>query len=276
MNIRNFVIFVIPLGILFWPLSLFLANTPSDFLSYFLPVIFILLSFLIYKKQWNFYQIPILFIPIVEPKLTLFPVVFLLTDLIFGHREKTKIIFLIISTILLFVFWKPLWGQTIFIKDYEARQEVIRDTQLYPSIFLARTFHNKARIIVDKFIFNFFALTDPNNYFFGFAPRQIVNNQNLVKFPFFAIVFVFYGLFFIRKAENKKFITLVFLSSIISLSILSIFDRNDFVLWIPMALLFIHGVNLFTKKYKFSFWILVLFIIFTIPELLRIVLQYSR
>ena len=273
MNIRNF---VITLGILFWPLSLFLVNTKSDFLNYSFSVVSVLLSLFFYKKQWNFYQIPILFIPIVEPKLALFPVVFLLTDLIFGQREKTKIIFLVISLILLFVFWKPFWGQTIFIQDYEARQVVIRDTQLYPSVFLARTFHNKARIIMDKFTFNFFALTDPNNYFFGFAPRQIVNNQNLVKFPFFAIILVFYGVFFIRKAENKKFITLIFLSSIISLSILGIFDRNDFVLWVPMVLLFIHGVNLFTKKFKFSFWILVLFIIFTIPELLRIVIQHSR
>src|SRR3989344_6091026 len=267
MNIRNFVIFVIPLGILFWPLSLFLANTPSDFLSYFLPVIFILLSFLIYKKQWNFYQIPILFIPIVEPKLTLFPVVFLLTDLIFGHREKTKIIFLIISTILLFVFWKPLWGQTIFIKDYEARQEVIRDTQLYPSIFLARTFHNKARIIVDKFIFNFFALTDPNNYFFGFAPRQIVDNQNLIKFPFLAIFF-----FLLSLIKSKKYGTYVFpviIALVFTLSLLTNFDRNDFVLWIPLSVVIYHGFKN-VGRWQHSVAIFTIYISFSLIELFQL------
>jgi hypothetical protein len=88
-------------------------------------------------------------------------------------------------------------GQTIFVTDYEANQKVVRDTQLYDSVFVARLFHNKGRVFFDKFTFNLFALTDPSNYFFGFHPRQVATNQNLIKFPFlyfYAVQFSFYVL----------------------------------------------------------------------------------
>ena len=92
---------------------------------------------------------------------------------------------------LLLVFWQGnnFFGQTIFISDYERRQEVIRNTHLYDSVFLARFSHNKLKIITDKFIYNFFAITDLNNYFFGFHPRQIVGNQNISKYPYPFLVF---------------------------------------------------------------------------------------
>jgi len=260
------------LGILFWPTSLYFKNIPQDFITYLIPALLILLGYFLYNKGWKFYTLPILIIPFVEPKLSLFPVIYILFDIIFGKKSIYKFTLLVISFAVLFSLWEAFWGQTIFIPDYEARQKVIRETQLYPSVLLARTFHNKARIITDKFTANLFAITEANNYFFGFAPRQSINNQNLPKFPFLGIIFVLYGVFHINKNENKKFIITSFLTAIISLSILTIFDRNDFILWIPLSLILIHGINLIKQNFKFYFLVLILFVIFAIPEALRILL----
>jgi hypothetical protein len=136
---------------------------------------------------------------------------------------------------------------------------------------MARLFHNKARIHIDKFNDNFFALSDPNNYFFGFHPRQIVvDNQNLDKFPFAALPFVLFGIYHLKKSKDKRFIINTFIIGVFSLSFLKIFDRNDFILWLPISLTFIHGVKQFSKKSKASIIFFLLFILFSIPELIRI------
>jgi len=253
----------IMVSLIFWPLSLLLANLPGDFANYALPLLFILISFLLYRKGWKYFAVPLLPIPLFEPKIALFPIIFLLCDIAFTKKDKSMWMLLLISIIIFFISWKGFWGQTIFIPDYEARQEVIRETQTYPSIFLARLFHNKVRIVLDKFTYNLFALTDPNNYFFGFHPRQIVENQNLIKFPFLGILFLSYGLYFISKS----------IAGVLSLSFLTIFDRNDFLLWLPLSLLFVHGIKLFSKL-KFSYLIFDLFIVFTFSELLRLFIQF--
>ncbi len=269
-------LFIIVLGLALWPISLYLKNIPQDFIIYLIPALLTFVSYLLYKKSGNYYILPLLIIPFIEPKLSLFPILFIVCDIIFGKKSISKFALLAISLAVLILFWKSFWGQTIFIPDYEARQKVIRETQLYPSVLLARIFHNKLRIITDKFTYNFFALTDPNNYFFGFAPRQIINNQNLPKFPSLGIIFVLYGAFLINKNESKKFIITSFLAGIISLSVLTIFDRNDFILWIPLSLLLIHGVYLVMQNLKFYFWVFILFVTFAVPEVLRIFVTYLK
>ena len=164
--------------------------------------------------------------------------------------------------------------QTIFIKDYEAQQKVIRDTQLYQSIFLARVFHNKARIVLDKFTDNFFALTDPNNYFFGFAPRQIVGNQNLVKFPFLSLFFFLIAIYYFKDSKSNRLIAILIVTFVVLLSCLKNFDKSDFVLWVPLSLLIVNGINI-VSKLKHSQLLFLVYLLFSITELIRIIVVNS-
>ena len=265
---------VITLGLVFWPLNLFLANSYSNFITYLVPVAFLITSLILSKKQSKLYFLPILFIPFFEPKLALIPLGIAALELFQSKIKKTPMIFLFLSLAVFLISWKGFSGQTIFTPDYEARQAVIRNTQLYKTVFMARLFHNKARIPINKFNDNFFALSDPNNYFFGFHPRQIIiDNQNLDKFPFAALPFVLFGIYHLKKSKDKRFIINTFIVSILSLSLLKIFDRNDFILWLPISLTFIHGVKQFSKKHKASIIFFLLFILFSIPELIRILVR---
>ena len=251
-----------------WPISLILHNQNLDVVKYILPAILLLVSFLMYKKNKENYFLPTFLIPFIEPKLAILP--FLITLL-----GKKKSIFIFISLIPLLIFMKPFWGQTIFIKDYEKRQEVIRNTYLYPNVITARIYQNKVKIITDKFNGNLFALIDPNNYFFAFHPREITqDNQNINKFPFITIIFFIIALFNIEKLKNKKFILITLLASVLSLSVLTNYDRNDFILWVPVSLLILSGYRIFIdsipKKYIFHSNILIVALSFW--ELVRVLL----
>lgn len=229
MKLKNIAVL---LGLVFWPLSLFINNTLGDFLKYI--------------------------IPIIEPKLILLPLIY------FAFRKNIKL-FLVFLFIFIIIF-NRFWGQTIFKTDYEAQQEVIRQTLLYPNPLSARIFHNKVRIYIDKFNNNFFALTDPNNYFFRFAPRQItVDNQNLKKFPSLAIFSMLVGFYYLNKAKYKNQIVTFLIASILSLCVLTVFDRNDFILWFPLSAIFIYGAKFINSK---AFW--VVFIALSSLELLQI------
>ena len=226
-----------------WPLSLFVNNTFKDFLSYVFPFF--------------------------NPK---FAVLLLILILIYFKFKKPVLI--IISILILILFLKPFYGQTIFRSDYEAQQQNLQKSNLYNSIFLARLFQNKAHIPLDKFTNNFFALTDPNNYFFGFAPRQIiVDNQNLKKFPVLSLPFLLIGLYFFTKQKHWKLVLAILVASIINLSILTNFDRNDFILWIPLSLIILHGLNIFDKRFKYAKYYEIIFLIFSSIEILRILIR---
>jgi hypothetical protein len=124
---------------------------------------------------------------------------------------------------------------------------------------------------------NFFALIDPGNYFFSFHPGEgKIINQNLVKFPFLAIIPVIIGFLEFGKLKVRKYITVILLSSILSLTFVEIFDRSDFILWLPLSLIFIHGFNmLYRSKNKILLrTISVLFIINCVIELIRIIVIY--
>lgn len=237
--------------LLFWPLNLFLVNTTHNFIAYSIPPALLILSYILYKKDFEFYLLPIFLVPFFEPKLAVLPLLFSLINLILEKKRRKYLFFTIFAIIILASKWSSFAGQTVFTSDYEARQAIIRKTHLYSSVFIARTFHNKARIPVDKILYNFFAMSDPNNYFFGFHPHEIkVDNQNLNKFPFLSILLVFFGIYYLPNLKSRKFVISAFLSSIIALSILTIFDRNDFVLWVPISLILIHGSKEFEKRFK--------------------------
>lgn len=211
-----------------WPLSFIVKNGLLEFLRYSLLPVALAIAFVVYKKS----------------------------------SPKAIIIALAIPLFILTSSYK----NTIFNFDYQAQQKILRDTKLYKNIFLARLFHNKARIVIDKLNDNFFAMTDPNNYFFGFAPRQLVGNQNLVKFPFLALPFVLYGIW--KGDKNKKFILISFAVSIFFLSLFSNFDKFDLILWFPISLSFVNGVKRTNSKV-----LNILFIIFSIPEILSIFIK---
>jgi hypothetical protein len=264
---------VISFSLLFWPLQVLLTNQPFQITKFTTPAILLFISFFLFIKHFKYYLFILLLIPFFEPKLLVFPLIMGLISLLWQKKPETSK-FLILALILIPILWQSFFGQTIFTPDYEAQQAVIRKTLLYPSVFWARVFHSKARIVLDKFNDRIFALTDPNNYFFGFAPRQIGDNQNFIKFPFITLPFFLYGLYHLTKNKNKFFIITSFFAGVLTLSILTIFDRNDFLLWLPLSLVLVDGIKKFTKKYtrarKPVFWIV---IIFSLVELIRILIQ---
>lgn len=166
---------------------------------------------------------------------------------------------------------KPEIPKTIFAKDYQAEQLILRNIHLYPNVILARVFQNKGRIYLNKFTDNFFALTDPNNYFFGLHPRPIVpNNRNLFKFPFIGIIFFGYGIFTIKKYKYKPQLITAFSVLIAILSVLKNFDGYDFVLWIPVSIVIIHGIQMLeTDNPKIFKATAIALIIFAVPEIIR-------
>ena len=261
-----------------WPLNLFFANTLPDFAKYSAPLVLLSLSFWLYMRKHPYHLIPSLLIPIFEPKLAIFPVILFLIQVANAKEKKIHLVILLASLIIFGLSWKSFKGQTIFVTDYQARQEVLRNISLYPSPFFARVFQNKARIYLDKFTDNLFAITDPNNYFFAFHPREItITNQNLDKYPFLSIIFFLAGLYFIKENPNKKFIISSSISAIISLSLLTNFDRQDFILWLPVSLVIIWGIeHLLKKKGKYIYLLLFAFILFSLVGYLRNYLTFIK
>ncbi len=235
--LKKIVLFLI---LITWPISLYISNTFSNFIHYSLPFL--------------------------DPKFAIFPLFFVII-----YFKFKKPFLILISIFILILFIKPFSGQTIFISDHDAKEQIIQKGNLYNSIFLARLFQNKARTPLDKFTNNFFALTDPNNYFFGFAPRQItVDNQNLKKFPFLSLPFLFIGLYYLKDNKHKKIILAILIATIMNLCLLTNFDRNDFILWIPLFLIILNGLNIFNKRFKYAKHYEFIFIIFSLVEILRI------
>lgn len=183
-----------------------------------------------------------------------------------------------IAFCLTLIFWPlsfylnyaELSGPKLITIDYQSRQEVVRNANLYPNIPLARMFQNKANVVTNKFYSNFFALIDLNNYFFGFAPRQIVDNQNLIKFPFLAIIPFLIAIFNLKRKNNDYFLIFIISTLIVLLSLLSNFDKYDFVLWIPISLIIYKGI-LRLNTYKHSGTFFVVYSIFALIELMRII-----
>lgn len=269
---------VILLTVCLWPLSLFLNNNFPDFLKTIVPGITIVFSYLMIKRGSSKYLLPFLVIPFVEPKLAVFPV-FVSIFTIFLTRKKTTRtlwLFMFASLLILFFQWKSFYGQTIFTRNIEAEHVLIEKGNLYHSVFLARVFQNKLRIYLDQFSNNMFSITDPNNYFFGFHPRELVrDNENLKKFPFVSLIFVLLGVYYYKGLKTSKFIVLIFISSLVSLSILKIFDRADFVLWLPLSLVMIHGIYKLEKWPTLKLVLYILFFVFATFQLLRLFLGYT-
>ena len=267
---------LILLTLVFWPISLYLANSQTNFFKYIIPSIFIIISYFLSQKKKRYCLVPIFIIPVFEPKLSILPFVTVLIDFIFDKRILKLLIGIAISLIVLLFNYKQFKGETIFQKDYEAQQLVIRNIHLYPKPLIARIYQNKARIIIDKLNDNFFALTDFNNYFFAFHPREItVKNQNLTKFPFLAIFLFIFGLIELIKNKLDRFLPTILISLVVSLSILTNFDRQDFILWFPVSLIIVKGIAFLKNNFeKNHIYIFLALIFVSLWELIRTIISY--
>jgi len=231
------------LTLILWPVNLYFKNTLSDFASYIVPAILLLISYFAYSKNNKYYVAPILFIGIYEPKLLILPLIFCFIELVINFKKEV-FSFFIISLVVFFWQFGEWRGQTVFNRDYEGEQLLIRNIHLYPNIPMARLFQNKPKLYLEKVSNNFFALTDLNNYFFAGHPAPtVISTQELYKFFWPFLIFLFVGIYHIKDFVNKKFLLTSFIASLTALSVLQVFDRNDFILWFPISLIIIHGIK---------------------------------
>lgn len=159
---------------------------------------------------------------------------------------------------------------SVFKNDYQGEQLVLRNIHLYPNIITARIFQNKPKIYLNKYVSNFFVLTDPNNYFFALHPEPLAGRVNLSKFPFMSIVFFLLGIYYFQKSKFKYLILLLVIPILAILSAFTNFEGLDFILWVPISLLIVNGVNMFKdKNTKLFNYFSILFILFTAPEIIR-------
>lgn len=165
---------------------------------------------------------------------------------------------------------KNYYRFSIFAPDNQAPLIINNKRSVYDNDLLGRVFNNKATFIFGRFKSNFFALTDPNNYFFGFHPRELVReNLNLEKFPFISAIFLLYAIYRFNTLKNAKFLLTIFLFLIAFLS-LSNFDKVDFILYPILSIFMVHGIIQMKKENpKLYFTTAVLLIIFSIPQYLR-------
>lgn len=232
---------------------------------FFLPSVLLALSILL-SQILPYAHVLVLPIPFINTSLLLAPLA--------GFSKSKSVNLIILLAAILTTVWafKPFLGSSIFYFSQDDQQKIIRQSYLYPDIYTARLFQNKPSIYINRFLFNFFAITDPNNYFFGFHPREIaVQNQNLQKFPFLAIIFFLVGLYF-AVTHNKRLL-IILLILILNLSLLRNFDKTDAVLWLPLSLLIIDGLFRAQKwPNKFKIPLLALFFIFTLTEYLHLII----
>lgn len=200
---------------------------------------------------------------------------------------------ILISQILIFSFWPISFFLTnqpthfeilnpnrislknsVFVVSPLDYDTLVKSIGLFKSRSLARLEYNRFTPMVAKYSLNFFSLIDPNNYFFGFHPREnVIPNQNLIKFPPLSIVFFLTGLYLWSNLKHHRFIFSLSLISILSLSFLNIFDGFDLILYLPLALIIRHGLRQFSaKKSFFVAPFLFLFCLASIVDLLRIIL----
>jgi hypothetical protein len=232
-----------------WPVSL-LRVSPNNLSIYFLPSIFVLIGYILYCHAKNIWPIFILILPFIDIKLLPLPVLFFSIYFLINHKKNLKLIYLFLAALLLIIRLPDFQKQSIFIYDYEANQSLLRKIYLYPNVYFARFSQNKLNLYSDKATNNIFALTDPNNYFFSFHPREItLTNHNLDKYPFPSIIFFVFGFYYLFKHPQFKFILSLILALILSLSLLHNFDLNDFILYIPLSTVFVYGAKIIKQKH---------------------------
>lgn len=163
---------------------------------------------------------------------------------------------------------------TVFVVTPLDYDTLVKSIGLFRNRSLARLEYNRVTPIITKYSLNFFSLIDPNNYFFGFHPREnVIPNQNLIKFPPLSIIFFLIGVYFWSKLKHHRLIFSLSLVSILILSILNIFDGFDLILYLPLVLIVRYGLLKFSQKKSYLVVpTLLLFCFVSTIDLVRIVL----
>jgi hypothetical protein len=244
MNVKKSLFFVLSFFTFdLWPVNLYLKNTLPDFISYVIPALLLITSYFLYSKQNKYYLAPILLIGIYEKKFAILPLIFCFFDTITNFKKET-VSLLVVSLTIFFWQFTPYRGQTVFNRDYEGEQLLIRNIHIYPNIPMARAFQNKANLYLGKVTNNMFYLTDLNNYFFAGHPAPTTKpTQELYKFYWPLIIFLLIGIYSFKDIKGKNFVLISLISCLISLSLLNNYDRNDFILWYPIGLLITNGIK---------------------------------
>lgn len=263
------VLILINLSVFFWPLNFLIHNNLKDTIHFFLPSLLLFCAVTLFKDKIVGRSILLSGIPVLNSSLILVPIV----SLLYKNKKIGYVLFGMILTLSVFFAAKSFIGSSIFYYEHHDQQKIIRQGYLYPNIYLSRLFQNKPSIYIDRFLFNFFSLTDPNNYFFGFHPRQIpVENQNLQKFPFLSVVFFLIGLY--QAVFKRKILLVTLLIIFINLALLKNFDKTDSLVWLPISILVIEGIYNFVKKINFQKRLLLLiFFIFTLAEYFQLIVS---
>ena len=159
---------------------------------------------------------------------------------------------------------------SIFAPDDQAPLIINAKRSVYGNDLFGRLFNNKATFIYGRFKTNFFALTDPNNYFFCFHPREIIReNLNLEKFPFPSLIFLLYAFYCFNSLKAGKILLVIFFG-LAALFSLANFDKVDFVLYPILAVFMLHGIKqMRTEKPRFFVAVAIFLVIFSIPQYLR-------
>lgn len=258
---------------LIWPLSFLLHNSISEFGFYFFPTLLIGSSLFLFVKRKFYWTAPLLVIGVFNPALALFSVLATLANSLLIYKNKLGWILVVLSLIVFVFGFNKFKSESVFYFDHNDQQVALRNTYLYPDVYTARIFQNKFTIYTNRLKFNFFALVDPNNYFFNFHPREIsVTNQNLEKFPFLAIFLFLIGIYFYQNNSNWKFILILSSAAILNLSLLKNFDKNDFILFLPIALAIVGGLSTLSQLFKrWNLILLIIFLIFSYVQILHLI-----
>ncbi len=159
---------------------------------------------------------------------------------------------------------------SIFSPDDQAPLIINAKRSVFSSDLFGRVMNNKVTFIYGRFKSNFFSLTDPNNYFFGFHPREIIRqNLNIEKFPFISLIFLLYAFYRFNQVRHGKFLLTLFFVAVVFLSLAN-FDKVDFVLYPILAIFMVHGIRAMSQeKPKLFTAASLLLIIFSVPLYLR-------
>lgn len=259
------------LTIVLWPIELIVNNHINELFPIFMCILIFLICWIMYLRGNKKYIFILLLLPIININLIFFPVVYGLYNLI-TNKNKTDIIFLGVAILITLILFKSFYSKSVFIFN-ELDIYILNTKRGLTGLNLFSKFlYNKFTLGLDKFFRNFFSIVDLNNYFFSFHPREsVIVNLNLTKFSFVTIPYFLVGLSNIKKLREYKLYIAFFVSLIVSLSFLQIFDINDFILWPLISVICLIGFEIIDKKYQYLSKVMFLFyMVFTFWELLKI------
>lgn len=254
----------------FWPISFILANTQSWFV-FAASASVLIIDWVLYLKKFEYHYFLYLILPIIHPTYLVFPLVAVLPNL--NHQKKVPLVIYAVILIAISLFsYKTFYAYSIFTPDPLAKDTLIKKISLIPSRNLARVFENKTTVSQEKFKANTFLFLDPNNYFFSLHPREIGDNQNLVKYPYLAIIPFLLGLYYILENIHKRWLITIFIAAIVSLGFINNPDRYDLLLYLPISMLCFYGLKKLTDVSNVWCWIFsIVFIPVSLIELVRII-----